>query len=137
MTDALGRVDAEIRRLADEIAAIERTATISTAKPVMKVPDYSEAPALEAEIPKGFRRAPITHAYDPSKAERLALAEAELRDALLGRNRQDAAALLSRIYRHQAAHPIVDKSAPSVAHQKSNRHDPVRERVLSNLIGSR
>jgi hypothetical protein len=139
MTDSLQRVDEEIRRLAAELAAMDRVAGGSSGVKIraVKVPDYSNVPSLEAEIPRGFPRAPITHPYDPAKAERLAAAEAELRDSLLGKNRQDTLALLSRIHRHQSAHAIVDKSTDTTKSASVRPEDPVRDYVLSNLIGTR
>ena len=124
MSESLKRVDAEIKKLAREIAAP------AGERPKFVRPDYSNLPSVDVAIPSGFPRAPVTHPYDPTKAAKLAEAEAALRDSLLGRSRQDTLALLERIHRHQAKHPIPSEKKPGFA---SLGKDPVRERVLINL----
>ena len=135
MSESLKKVDEEIKRLAKEIAQIQHTS--SSPKKVGSVkPDYSKVPSIDVEMPKGFPRAPVTHPYDPAKAEKLAKCQSELRDALLGKNRIDTVALLSRIHRHQAAHPVRFTGAgPASRPTPMSKEDPTRDHVLSNLIG--
>ena len=102
---SLSEVDEEIRRITSEIERIQKETdrSVSPERKPAVVPKFSNLPNFnELNLPKGFERAPVTFPYDPTKAQRLAALEAELRESLITKNRQECMALVNRIHRHQA-----------------------------------
>jgi hypothetical protein len=140
---SLSEVDAEIKRLTDEIEKLEKEVQRPVSPPpragVMKqiVPQFVDLPDIQnIKIPTGFERAPITCPYDPSKAERLVVLEEELRESLQAACRTESLTLVKRILDHQAKNKIlIDSSRPESAPRRvPARDDVVGKQVLNFLI---
>ena len=137
---SLSEVDAEIKRLTDEIEKLEKEVQRPVSPPprtgVMKqvIPHYVDLPDIQnIKIPSGFERAPITCPYDPKKAERLVGLERELRDSLHAINRTESLALVKRILDHQAKNKIHSEKRP-LSSNGLRGDDVVGKRALNFLI---
>ena len=141
----LESVDAEIKRITLEIERLQKEVERPPSpkgREGMLVPDFGNLPDLNnVPLPKGFQRAPVTCPYDPAKGERLAALEAELREQLLSRNKEDSLALLRRILKHQAVNKIEYEPSQKNYEKVSTRltgniKDELSDSVLQFLIPS-
>ena len=134
---SLAQIDAEIERVTNEIVKLQekelRTVTPTKQTSKFKPPKlvFHDLPDIQnLEIPEGFKRAPITFNYDPSKAEKLNALETNLRNLLEDERDRDVFELLKKIRAHQAANPFQEQR-PSEASTKSI---PNEDKLLAYLV---